>query len=97
MRLKLTGAGLIVVALAGCDIPPEGTNVQDVANYQTAVASIGCEMFGESDYLPVELQAGLTREQTRALTSYHLGSGQAVELEGGGVRLTVGACATDAA
>jgi len=97
MRLKLLGAGVVLAALAGCEIPPEGTNAEDVANYQAAVASIGCVMVSESDYLPVELQAGLTREQTQALTSYHLGTGKAVKLEDGGVRLTVGDCATDAA
>ncbi|WP_371223555.1 hypothetical protein [Roseovarius sp. 2305UL8-3] len=97
MRYKYVGVGLIVAALAGCDIPPQGTNAEDVANYQAAVASIGCVMFSESDYLPVELQAGLTREQSQALTSFHLGTGKAVKTEEGGVRLTVGDCATDAA
>ena len=58
-----------------------------------AVASIGCEMRYDSDYLPVELQAGLTREQTQAITSYMLATDRAVKMPEGGVRLTTGACA----
>lgn len=98
MRLtyKLAGiAGLTV--LAGCDIPPQGTNAEDVARFQAAVASIGCEMVGESDYLPVELQAGLTRQQATDLVSYHLATEKAVELESGGARLIVGECAPEPA
>lgn len=98
MRLtfKLAGiAGLVV--LAGCDIPPQGTNAEDVARFQTAVASIGCELVGESDYLPVELQAGLTRQQATDLVAYHLGTEKAVELESGGVRLVVGECSPEPA
>ena len=97
MRYRLgimTGA---LVALAACDVPPEGTNEEDVANYQAAVASIGCEMRGESDYLPVELQAGLTRQQAVDLTAYHITTEQAVKLEDGTVRLTVGGCAPETA
>lgn len=97
MRYRLLGLGVVVTALSGCDIPPQGTNAQDVARFQAAVASIGCEMVGESDYLPVELQAGLTREQTTQLTSYHLATGKAVELETGGARLIVGDCAPQGA
>lgn len=92
MRFRFIGLGLAVLALSGCDIPPQGTTAEDVARYQAAVASIGCVMYGESDYLPVELQAGLTRQQTLDLTSFHLATGKAVELEEGGVKLTVGAC-----
>lgn len=92
LTMKLTGiAGLVV--LAGCDVPPQGTTAEDVARFQDAVASIGCEMVGESDYLPVELQAGLTRQQATDLVAYHLATEKAVELESGGARLTVGACA----
>ena len=57
------------------------------------IASIGCEMRFDSDYLPVELQAGLTREQTQTITSYMLATDRAVKLPEGGVRLTTGACA----
>ena len=99
MRFRLMGFGMGVaaLALAGCDIPPQGTNAEDVARYQAAVASIGCVLYGESDYLPVELQAGLTRQQTLDLTAFHLATEKAVELDEGGVKLTVGPCAPDAA
>jgi len=86
-----------MMALAGCDIPPQGTSPEDVTRFQAAVASIGCDMVGESDYLPVELQAGLTRQQVTDLVGYHLATEKAAELADGGVRLTVGACAADAA
>ena len=85
--------GPALLLLAGCDIPPEGTNVEDVARYEAAVASIGCVMRDESDYLPVELQADLTREQTTAISSYLLASERAVKLSDGGIKLTTGACA----
>lgn len=97
MRVRITIFGLAGLALAGCDIPPEGTSEEDVARFQAAVASIGCDMVGESDYLPVELQAGLTRQQTQDLVAYHLSTEKAVLLESGGARLTVGACAPVAA
>ena len=98
MRLTYTLAGFAgLIALAGCEIPPQGTNAEDVARFQTAVASIGCEMVGESDYLPVELQAGLTRQQTTDLVAFHLATEKAVELENGGARLTIGDCAPEPA
>lgn len=93
MRVKWIGMGVTALVLAGCDIPPEGTTVEDVTSYQAAVASIGCEMRGESDYLPVELQAGLTRQQTLDLTGYHLATQKAERLEDGTVRITAGPCA----
>jgi len=98
MRFRIAIVGLAgMMALAGCDIPPQGTSLEDVTRFQTAVASIGCDMVGESDYLPVELQAGLTRQQVTDLVGYHLATGKAVDLADGGVRLTVGACVPDAA
>ena len=81
-------------ALSGClAIPPQGTTPEMRADFVTAVASIGCVMRGESDYLPVELQAGLTRDQAIALTKYHLANGTAEKLDDGGVKLLTGACA----
>lgn len=90
--------GLLAVGLvlAGCGVPPQGTTPADVARFEAAVASIGCEMVSESDYLPVELQADLTREQSSALVSYMLATGKAQKLEKGGVRLVSGNCAPDA-
>ena len=81
------------LSLAGCALPPEGVSREKIAAYEAAVASIGCVLKHESDYLPVELQAGLTREQTLAITKYELAADRAVNLEDGGVKLTTGACA----
>ncbi|HKL05970.1 MAG TPA: hypothetical protein VJ929_09190 [Roseovarius sp.] len=86
-------AGMLVLPLAACAMPPEGVEPEDIAEYELAAVSIGCQMVTESDYQPVELQAGLTREQTTAITSYMLSTGKAERLSDGGVRLTTGACA----
>ncbi|ETX29473.1 hypothetical protein [Roseivivax isoporae] len=64
----------------------------DLASYDTAVASIGCQMETEADYLPVEFQTGLTREQVLQITSRKLSRDEAVRLDSGGVRLTTGPC-----
>ncbi len=80
-------------ALAACGGPPEGIGEEDVARYKAAVASIGCELQYDSDYVPVEFQAGLTREQSLAITTYMLSTDQAVKDADGAVRLTTGACA----
>jgi hypothetical protein len=85
--------GSALLLLAACDVPPEGTTPENIAEYELAVASIGCELVGESDYLPIEFQAGLTREQSTAITSYMLSTGKAERLPEGGVKLTTGACA----
>ena len=60
---------------------------------RVSVATIGCEMKYDSDYLPVELQAGITRQQALDITSYMLANDKAVNLPDGGVKLTTGACA----
>lgn len=80
-------------AVAGCALPPAGLSMTDVQNYEAAVASIGCVMRSESDYLPVEFQTGLNREQVVGLTEYELAAGKAEQLEDGGVKLMNGACA----
>ncbi|SLN49847.1 hypothetical protein ROA7450_02459 [Roseovarius albus] len=88
--------GFVVSALtlvSACALPPQSVSQQDIAKYEAAVASIGCDMAHESDYLPVELQTGLTREQVKDITKYQLAAGNAVALPEGGVRLTTGACA----
>ena len=79
--------------LTACALPPQSVNRQQIADYEAAVASIVCELVSESDYLPVELQAGLTRQQALDITKYELAAGTAEALPGGGVRLTTGACA----
>ena len=60
--------------------------------YDAAVASVGCTLRSEKDYLPVELQTGLTREQVLQITSARLARKQAVKLPDGTVQLTTGAC-----
>ncbi len=92
-RIKFWGACALVGVLAGCDMPPEGTSVEDVARFETAVASVGCDLIGESDYLPVELQTGLTREQSTAMAGHLVATDKAVRLSNGGIRVTTGACA----
>ena len=92
LRVSAIG-GLALLSLAACDVPPEGTTAENVAEFELAAASIGCTLIGESDYLPVEFQAGLTREQSTAITSYMLSTGKAERLPEGGVKLTTGACA----
>ncbi|WP_101068277.1 hypothetical protein [Roseovarius salinarum] len=91
-RIPLAALGLPVV-LAACAMPPRGVSDADLAAYASAVASIGCEMRYESDYLPVELQTGLSRAQVVGITEYHLAAGSAEPLPGGGAKLITGACA----
>ncbi|MDQ2095379.1 hypothetical protein [Rhodalgimonas zhirmunskyi] len=87
--LGLAGAS----ALSGClAIPPQGISPEMRVDYLTAVASIGCVMRDESDYQPVELQAGLTREQAVQLTQYYLANGKAVKLQGGGAKFVTEGC-----
>lgn len=93
MKLRHLTGPMALLALAGCALPPDGVAKEDIANYEAAVASIGCEMVHESDYLPVELQAGITREQATDITAYMLATEKAVSLPEGGVKLTTGACA----
>ena len=80
--------------LAGCGAPPEGTSQDNVTDYLNAAASIGCELVHDSDYAPVEFQAGLTRQQALDITGFLLAKGEAQSLPEGGVRITTGPCAT---
>ena len=94
MRWPLRLFGLAaVLGLAACSGTPEGVDEQDIAGYMAAAASIGCVLKYESDYLPVELQAGLTRQQVIDITTYMTATDRAVKLPDGGVQLTTGACA----
>jgi len=90
--MRLSGLA-VVLGLAACSGTPEGVEEQDIAEYMTAAASIGCVLKYESDYLPIELQAGLTRQQTIDITTYMTSTDRAVKLPDGGVQLTTGACA----
>lgn len=88
------GLAATVLLVAGCALPPEGTSPGDVARFQTAVETVGCQLVSEAEYLPVELQTGLSREQSTRLASYLVASNRAVRLSTGGIRMTTGACAT---
>ncbi|MEQ8430166.1 MAG: hypothetical protein RIB69_07030 [Roseovarius sp.] len=92
IRKVMALAGL-PLGLAACVMTPEGVNEQMIADYTLAASTIGCELKHDSDYLPVELQAGLTRQQALDITSYMLANDKAVNLPDGGVKLTTGACA----
>ena len=79
--------------VAGCALPPEGTEPADLTAWDQAVASVGCSLESEADYLPVELQTGQTRALVQEIAAYKVASEEAVRLDSGGVRLTTGACA----
>jgi len=87
--LGLGAFGLI----AACTMIPEGVDEQDIARYDAAVASLGCTIVTESDYMAVGLQTGLSRAQLTDITAYKLSSEGAVRRPAGGVELTTGACA----
>lgn len=84
----LVATGLV----SGCFLP-EGVTEEDLAAFDAAVASIGCDLVNESDYLPVELQTGMPREKVVTISQYKVEQKEAVPLSNGGVRLQTGACA----
>ncbi|MGI3165880.1 hypothetical protein [Pseudooceanicola sp. 200-1SW] len=90
LRVALGAGGL---ALAACTMPPSDLPPGAAENFNDAVASVGCVLRTERDYLPVELQTGMTREQAIALAQYKIVSGEAISLPDGAVQLTVGDCA----
>lgn len=79
-------------ALAACAMPPEGTDETDVANFDAAVASLGCDLVDEGDYQAVEIQTGLTRAQAQEMAAFRLETRAAAQLSNGGIRLITGAC-----
>jgi hypothetical protein len=93
---KLAFIALAPAILLGCvDVPATGSATSAVdhsANFDAAVASIGCELKFESDYLPVELQTGMSREDLQKMAAIKVRRGHAVALGGGGIRSTVGSC-----
>ncbi|MEM8731730.1 MAG: hypothetical protein AAGF79_17615 [Pseudomonadota bacterium] len=94
MTAKLKGIlASAALMVSGCALPPEGTDPGDVARFESAVTTVGCQLVTEADYLPVELQTGLSREQTTRLASYMVATNRAVRLSTGGIRLTTGQCA----
>lgn len=93
MTTRLLALITVLGLVAACALPPQGVTQQDLANFDVAVASIGCDLVGDSDYLPVELQTGLSREQVIETAQFRLATEAAVQLENGGVRLVTGDCA----
>ncbi len=85
-------AAFATLSLTAACVLPEGVTEQDLAAFDAAVASIGCELSTETDYLPVELQTGMTREKLIEVAQYKVSREQAVSLPNGGVRSVVGAC-----
>ncbi|EAQ01802.1 lipoprotein, putative [Pseudooceanicola batsensis HTCC2597] len=79
--------------LAACAMPPRDVPADAVSAYDEAVASVGCTLRSEKDYLPVEIQTGMTREQVLEMTAFKLATDKAEKLEDGSVKLTTGACA----
>lgn len=90
--LKKSWLLLPLIATAGCALPPKGIDDAQLRAFDEAVASIGCTLDYESDYLPVELQTGLTREQLQQVANYRIAAGSGVASEAGGFRLTTGTC-----
>jgi len=88
LALTLSAAALT----AGC-IPPEGVTQEDLLLWDAAVASIGCDLVDETDYLPVELQTGLPREKVIEVAEFKVSQREAANLTNGGVRLMTGTCA----
>jgi len=80
-------------ALAACAVPPPGTSSGDVARFDAAARSLGCTLRSEGDYIALEIQTGLARQQLLDLAAYRLSTGGAERLPDGGVKLTTGACA----
>ena len=79
--------------LVACATVPEGISEQDLGRYDAAVASLGCTLVTEPDYLAAGMQTGLSRAQLLDVTAYKLSSDAARRLPGGGIELTTGACA----
>ena len=90
---RILAATSALALLGACALPPEGTDADDLAAFDAAVASVGCELISESDYLAAELQTGLTREQLMQIAQYRIANEEAARLENGGVRLVSGPCA----
>lgn len=91
------GQGAITItalgALAACAATPSGTTSDDGARFDAAAASLGCTLRGEGDYLAMEIQTGLARQQLSDITAFRLSTGGAERQPDGGVKLTTGACA----
>jgi hypothetical protein len=92
MKTRILALTLAALGLSGC-IAPEGVTDRDLANFDAAVASVGCDLVDSSDYAPVELQTGLPRAKVIEVAQYRVSQKNAVKLSNGGIRLVTGACA----
>ncbi|SLN34068.1 hypothetical protein TRL7639_01532 [Falsiruegeria litorea R37] len=96
IRGTLASLGL-VAALAGCETTTAGGGTitpEMRQDYLAAVASVGCVLRDERQYGAVDFQAGLTREQTVAITSGYVARGKAQRVDdGNSIRITTGPCA----
>ncbi|MCA0964891.1 hypothetical protein [Salipiger bermudensis] len=96
--LKKSWLLLPLIATAGClALPPQGIEDAQLRAFDEAVASIGCNLDYEADYLAVELQTGLAREQVQQVANYRIAAGAGESSAAGGFRLTTGSCAPEAA
>lgn len=94
---RVFGACATLALLSACAMPPEGVTDARLAMFDDAVASIGCDLISEEDYIPVELQTGMTRAQVQETAAYKIEIKEGVALTNGGYRSKVGACADAAA
>lgn len=88
----LAGALAATLVLAGC-MRPEGVTDEDLVLFDAAVASVGCALRTERQYLPVELQTGMPREKIITIAQYRLSWDEARSQADGGVLLVSGPCA----
>ncbi|MDZ7709361.1 MAG: hypothetical protein U5K36_04150 [Roseovarius sp.] len=91
LRAAITISGF--GALAACAATPSGTTTEDGARFDAAAASLGCALRSEGDYLAMEMQTGLARQQLLDLAAFRLSTGDAERQPDGGLKLTTGACA----
>ena len=90
--MKKLVTALAALGLTAACVPPQGVTTADLAAFDAAVASIGCDLAEEKHYQPVELQTGIPREKLQEIGSYKLSQKEAVSLSNGGIRLVTGAC-----
>ncbi|SDY07620.1 hypothetical protein [Citreimonas salinaria] len=91
MKKLLALAALPVIA--ACAMPPRGVSDENLAAFDAAVASIGCDLASDADYQAVGLQTGIGRAKLAEIAEYRVATDEAVRLSNGGVRLVTGACA----
>lgn len=97
---RMFALALCVPLVAGCNPElqaafsglPKGVVAEDVVLFDDAVASIGCALTTEGDYLATEFQTGFPREKVQSIASYQVSKREAVITTSGGFQLVTGAC-----